>query len=109
MVTQGVNASPSFPALFSAVAHGSTNRESYFRGSEPYGRDSMLFHKRIPNMRRVVEAGRRPVNRLFPVDPDTGIFAEQFGDRYVALFNPSQTETLRIAIPDAHELTTGAR
>ena len=109
MVTQGVNASPSFPALFSAVAHGSTNRESYFRGSEPYGRDSMLFHKRIPNMRRVVEAGRRPVNRLFPVDPDTGIFAEQFGDRYVALFNPSQTETLRIAIPDAHELTTGAK
>ena len=98
-----------FPALFSSAAHGKKNKERYFRRPELYERDRPLFRRYIPMIRRVAEAGWRPVNRLFPVDPATGIFAEQFGDRYVTLFNPSQTETLRIAVPDAHELTTGAK
>jgi hypothetical protein len=98
-----------FPALFSSAAHGKKNKERYFRRPELYERDRPLFKRYIPMIRRVAEAGWRPVNRLFPVDPATGIFAEQFGDRYVTLFNPSQTETLRIAVPDAHELTTGAK
>lgn len=98
-----------FPALFSSAAHGKKNKERYFRRPELYERDRPLFKRYIPMIRRVAEAGWRPVNRLFPVDPATGIFAEQFGERYVTLFNPSQTETLRIAVPDAHELTTGAK
>ena len=98
-----------FPALFSSAAHGKKNKERYFRRPELYERDRPLFRRYIPMIRRVAEAGWRPVNRLFPVDPATGIFAEQFGDRYVTLFNPSQTETFRIAVPDAHELTTGAK
>ena len=42
------------------------------------------------------------------VDPATGVFAEQFGERYVTLFNPSQTDTRRVEAPRAHELTAGA-
>lgn len=98
-----------FPSLFSAAAHGKKNKQRYFRRPELYERDRPLFRKYIPIIRRVAEAGWRPVNRLFHVDPATGIYAEQFGDRYVTIFNPSHTETLRISVPDVHELTTGAK
>ena len=96
-----------FPGLFSAAAHGKKNKERYFRRPELYERDRPLFKKYIPMIRTVAEAGWRPVNRLFPVDPSTGIFAEQFGDRYVTLFNPSPAETLRLNVPNVRELTTG--
>ena len=97
------------PSFFSAASHGKKNKKRYFCRPELYERDRPLFKKYMPLCIAVSEAGWRPVNRLFPVDPATGIFAEQFGDRYVTLFNPSLTETLRIAVPEAHELTTGAK
>ena len=97
------------PSFFSAASHGKKNKKRYFCRPELYERDRPLFKKYMPLCIAVSEAGWRPVNRLFPVDPATGIFAEQFGDRYVTLFNPSRTETLRIAVPEAHELTTGAK
>ena len=96
-----------FPGLFSAAAHGKKNKERYFRRPELYERDRPLFKKYIPLIRTVAEAGWRPVNRLFPIDSSTGIFAEQFGDRYVTLFNPSPAETLRLKVPNVRELTTG--
>ena len=97
------------PSFFSAASHGRKNKKRYFCRPELYERDRPLFKKYMPLCIAVSEAGWRPVNRLFPVDPATGIFAEQFGDRYVTLFNPSRTETLRIAVPEAYELTTGAK
>ena len=98
-----------FPGFFSAAAHGKKNKERYFRRPDLYERDRPLFKRYIPLMRRVAEAGWRPVNRLFPVDPATGVFAEQFGDRYVTLFNPSQTDTRRITVPASYELMSGAK
>lgn len=98
-----------FPGFFSAAAHGKRNKERYFRRPELYERDRPLFRRYMPIIRKVAEAGWRPVNRLFPVDPERGVFAEQFGDRYVTVFNPSQTDTLRIAVPEAYELTTGKK
>ena len=97
-----------FPGFFSAAAHGKKSKERYFRRPDLYERDRPLFKRYMPLVRRVAEAGWRPVNRLFPVDPATGVFAEQFGERYVTLFNPSQTDTRRVEAPRAHELTAGA-
>ena len=62
----------------------------------------------MPLIRRVAEAGWRPVNRIFPVAPSTGLVAEQFGERYVTIFNPSPSVPRRITVPSSRELVTDA-
>ena len=80
----------------------------YFSNPKFYERDRPLFKKYMPICKRVGEAGWRPVNRLLPVDPATGVLAEQFGDRYVTLYNASTNETRSVAVPAVRELVTGA-
>ncbi len=93
-----------YPGFFSPQASSSSH---YFSDPKTYNRDRALFKKYMPLCRMVGEAGWRPVNRILPLGPDAGVFAEQFGDRYVTLFNPSTNETRKVAVPHANELTCG--
>lgn len=94
------------PTFFSAASSGAKNKTRYFRRPDRYERDRDLFKKYQPLVRLVSEAGWRPVNRLMPVD-DQGVFSEQYGDRYVVVFNPSMTETKTVMVRPAAELVTG--
>ena len=91
-----------YPGFFSPNAADG----HYFSNPKCYERDRPLFRKYMPLCRRIGEAGWCPVNRLLPVDPQTGVLAEQFGDRYVTLFNSSETETRTISVPAVRELVT---
>jgi len=51
--------------------------------------DRPHFRKYIPLCRLLSEAGWRLVNRLMPAAANKDVSAEQFGDRYVALFDHS--------------------
>lgn len=62
--------------------------EHYFDRPDLYNRHRHLFRKYVPMQRAVSEAGWRPVNRL-AVSETAGVFAEQFGNRFVTIFNPS--------------------
>ena len=73
------------PGFFSPNASGG----HYFSRPELYDRDRPLFKKYVPLCRLVSEAGWRPVNTLVKFDPN-GISVEQFGDRYLTVFNPGQ-------------------
>lgn len=83
----------------------------YFTRPELYNRHRHFFRKYGPLQRRVSEAGWRAVNRLAVSETD-GVFAEQFGDRYVTVFNPTTaTKTVRVrslaGASKAAELTQG--
>ena len=96
------------PTFFSAASSGAKNKTRYFRRPDRYDRDRDLFRKYQPLVRRVSEAGWRPVNRLMPVD-DQGVLSEQYGERYVVVFNPSMTETKTVKVRPADELVTGQK
>ena len=81
-----------FPSFFSANA--ATGH--YFSQPALYERDRPLFRKYLPLVTAIAEAGWRPVNRLFSVE-GTDVFAEQFGDRFVTVFNvSSRTQRVRL-------------
>lgn len=73
-----------FPSFFSANAA----TEHYFSQPSLYERDRPLFKKYLPLVTRIAEAGWRPVNRLLSADAKD-VFAEQFGDGFVTVFNTS--------------------
>ena len=82
--------------------------ERYFRLSLAYGflpgfqpslfktgvheRDRKLFKRYVPLCKLVSEAGWRPVNRLVATSTP-GVRVEQFGDRYVTVFNHGEAGT----------------
>ena len=98
-----------FPGFFSPNA----SRGHYFSRPELYNRDRPLFKKYIPLCRMISEAGWRPLNWLLSSD-NPNIAVEQFGDRFVTVFNgsgSSQTVRLKAAAgkPRAHEHVTGQK
>ena len=81
-----------FPSFFSANA--ATGH--YFSQPALYERDRPLFRKYLPLVTAIAEAGWRPVNRLLSAE-GTDVFAEQFGDRFVTVFNASsRTQRVRL-------------
>lgn len=96
------------PSFFSAASHGKKNKKRYFRRPELYERDRPLFKKYMPLCIAVSEAGWKPVNRLMPLDGE-GVYSEQFGLRYVTVFNPSMTASKTVRIKPCRELVTGAK
>ena len=95
------------PSYFSN--DGYTDR--YFENPAYYERDRDLFRKYVPLAIEVATAGWRPVRTLLSC-ADEEVFVEQFGDRYVTVFNASVSETKRVTLhsdrPSAHERVTGA-
>ena len=65
----------------------------YFSRPELYNRDRPLFKKYVPLCKMISEAGWRPVNTLLASD-NPEVFVEQFGDRYVTVFNTSTSEQM---------------
>lgn len=81
-----------FACFFSPNASGG----HYFSRPELYNRDRPLFRKYVPLCRMISEAGWRPVNTLAVSETPT-VFAEQFGDRYLTVFNPvTEPQNVRI-------------
>ncbi len=75
-----------FASFFSPNASGG----HYFSRPELYNRDRPLFKKYVPLCRMISEAGWRPVNTLAVSETPT-VFVEQFGDRYLTVFNSGAT------------------
>ena len=71
-----------FASFFSPNA----SQGHYFSRPELYNRDRPLFRKYVPICRMISEAGWRPVNEL-AVSKTDGVYVEQFGDRYLTVFN----------------------
>ncbi len=71
-----------FPGCFSHNA----SEGHYFTRPEVYNRDRPLFKKYVPLCKMLSEAGWRPVNTLV-ASTDARVFVEQFGARYVTVFN----------------------
>ena len=83
-----------FPSFFSPNASGG----HYFSRPELYNRDRPLFKKYVPLCRRISEAGWRPVNTL-AASENPAVAVEQFGDRYLTVFNSSETpQTVRLRL-----------
>ena len=93
------------PGFFSPKS--AVDGSHYFRHPEFYERDRALFRKYLPLCRLLSESGWRPVNVLAPQTARGDVSAEQFGDRYVALYNHSQTAAAEVEVPDARERVTG--
>ena len=74
-----------FPGCFSHNA----SEGHYFTRSEVYNRDRPLFKKYVPLCKMLSEAGWRPVNTLV-ASTDSRVFVEQFGARYVTVFNSAR-------------------
>ena len=81
-----------FPGCFSHNA----SEGHYFTRPEVYNRDRPLFKKYVPLCKMLSEAGWRPVNTLV-ASTDARVFVEQFGARYVTVFN-SARETVRVRL-----------
>lgn len=77
-----------FPGFFSPNASGG----HYFSRPELYDRDRPLFKKYVPIVKKIAEAGWRPLCRVLACDVP-GVYVEQFGDEggvcYATVFNPS--------------------
>lgn len=105
-----------FASFFSPNASGG----HYFSRPELYDRDRPLFRKYVPLCRLVSEAGWRPVNTLAQ-SKTPGVFVEQFGDRYLTIFNSGKdaltarlhvkrpTATVRERVTDTQLAVTGNR
>jgi hypothetical protein len=93
-----------FTSYFSADA----STKHFFRNPELYNAVRPLFVKYLPIIRRVAEAGWRPVNRRLPLTAETGVLAEQFGESLVTLFNPSPEEPKTVSVPPCRELVSGS-
>lgn len=74
-----------FPGCFSHNA----SEGHYFSRPEVYNRDRPLFKKYVPLCKMLSEAGWRPVNTLV-ASTDSRVFVEQFGARYVTVFNSAR-------------------
>lgn len=74
-----------FPGCFSHNA----SEGHYFMRPEVYNRDRPLFKKYVPLCKMLSEAGWRPVNTLV-ASTDARVFVEQFGARYVTVFNSAR-------------------
>lgn len=74
-----------FPGCFSHNA----SEGHYFTRPEVYNRDRPLFKKYVPLCKMLSEAGWRPVNTLV-ASTDARVFVEQFGARYVTVFNSAR-------------------
>ena len=74
-----------FPGCFS---HNAAEGH-YFTRPEVYNRDRPLFKKYVPLCKMLSEAGWRPVNTLV-ASTDARVFVEQFGARYVTVFNSAR-------------------
>lgn len=74
-----------FPGCFSHNA----SEGHYFTRPEVYNRDRPLFKKYVPLCKMLSEAGWRPVNTLI-ASTDSRVFVEQFGARYVTVFNSAR-------------------
>lgn len=74
-----------FPGCFSHNA----SEGHYFTRPEVYNRDRPLFKKYVPLSKMLSEAGWRPVNTLV-ASTDARVFVEQFGARYVTVFNSAR-------------------
>lgn len=74
-----------FPGCFSHNA----SEGHYFTRPEVYNRDRPLFKKYVPLCKMLSEAGWRPVNTLV-ASTDARVFVEQFGVRYVTVFNSAR-------------------
>lgn len=81
-----------FPGCFSHNA----SEGHYFTRPDIYNRDRPLFKKYVPLCRKLSEAGWRPQNVLVS-SADAKVFVEQFGDRYVTVFN-SNGRTVRVRL-----------
>ena len=71
-----------FASFFSPNASGG----HYFSRPDLYNRHRPLFKKYVPVCKLISEAGWRPVNKLAKSETP-GLFVEQFGDRYLTVFN----------------------
>ena len=96
-------------SAFSFSDNGFT--DCYFSFPKYYNRDRDLFKKYVPLTCELAAAGWKPVTTLASSsDPD--ILVEQFGDRYVTVFNAStkETKTIKIASPrpSARERVAGS-
>ena len=74
-----------FPGCFSHNA----SEGHYFSRPALYNRDRPLFKKYVPLCKMLSEAGWRPVNTLV-ASTDARVFVEQFGARYVTVFNSAR-------------------
>lgn len=68
----------------------------FFTRPELYNKCRPLFRKYGSLQRRISEAGWRPINTLVAAESG-GAFVEQFGDRYVTVFN-SGTKPVRVTL-----------
>ncbi len=87
-----------FPGFFSDNGY----TDCYFSFPKYYNRDRDLFKKYVPLVCELAAAGWKPVTTLASSsDPD--ILIEQFGDRYITVFNSSikETKTVKITSPRA--------
>ena len=98
--------------LMSSFFSPNASGDHYFTRPDLYNRHRGFFLKYGTLQRRISEAGWRPLNGL--VASETGdVFVEQFGDRYVTVFNSgdkARTARLRLlgnAPASAQELVTG--
>ena len=95
------------PSYFSN--DGYTDR--YFENPAYYERDRDLFRTYVPLAIELATAGWRPVRTLLSC-ADEEVLVEQFGDRYVTVFNSSVASakrvTLRSGRASAAERVTGA-
>ncbi|MDD4025215.1 MAG: DUF4886 domain-containing protein [Kiritimatiellae bacterium] len=82
-----------FPGFFSD--NGFT--DCYFSFPEYYNRDRDLFKKYVPLVCELAAAGWKPVTALAS-SSDPEVLVEQFGDRYVTVFNSSTKETKTVKI-----------
>ena len=96
-----------FPGFFSADA----SSRQYFTRPALYNRDRPLFKKYVPLVKRVAEAGWRPITRARSSVPK--VYVERFGSRYLTVFNDTrsaQTVTITLDrgnVTSATELVTG--
>ena len=85
-----------------------------FKHPDIRDRDRPLFRKYMPLCRELSEAGWRPLNALAACD-DSEILVEQFGDRFLTVFNSGKSEAsvrlrslgARNAAPVVRERLTG--
>ena len=86
--------------------------DCYFSKRERYEKDRHLFKKYIPLQCELAKAGWTPIATLAE-SSNAEVFVEQFGKRYVTVFNGSLTEakTARISSPrkSAIERVTGEK
>lgn len=98
--------------LFAGFFSPNASDSRYFSTPALYERDRNLFKKYVPICRRISEAGWRAVNDL-AVSETEGVFVEQFGERYLTVYNAgsdSRSVRLRVLpanVTSAEELVEG--